>query len=133
MSRICFTPRNIFKFHSRLIAIFFCSLFSILFVILVNAIIVGPTITFITSVAVYYWQVYAPVIGAIEVLLNLNNATAGNFDADKIKLYVEVFQEMIFKNLNHQVPALSSQRKILGQYPKLGPRTLISLSVEIIK
>ena len=126
MSRICFTPRNIFKFHSRLIAIFFCSLFSILFVILVNAIIVGPTITFITSVAVYYWQVYAPVIGAIEVLLNLNNATAGNFDADKIKLYVEVFQEMIFKDLNHQVPAgpsLSSQRKILGQHPKLGPRT----------
>ena len=99
MSRICFTPRNIFKFHSRLIAIFFCSLFAILLVILMNAIVVGPTITMITGVAVYYWQVYAPVIGAMEMLLNLNNETAGHFDADKIKTYVEVFQEMIFKDL----------------------------------
>ena len=101
ISRICFSPRNAFKFHSRLIAIFFCSLFSILFVILVNAIMIGPAISFITSTAVYYWQVYAPIISAIEGLLSLSNTT-NDFDADRIKEMVEVFQEKIFQNSNRQ-------------------------------
>ena len=76
---------------------------------MVNAMIVGPTITFLTSVAVYYWQVYAPVIATIEGLLNLNNATAGQFDADKIKMYVEVFQEMIFKKSEFKLQILRFQ------------------------
>ena len=56
---------------------------------------IGPLITFVTETAVYYWQVYAPMIGAIEGLLNLNNATANHFDADYIKEIVTVFQERI--------------------------------------
>lgn len=62
-----------------------------------NALLLGPAISFLTSTAVYYWQIYAPVIAAIEGLLNLNNNTAGHFDADRIKEIVEVFQEMILK------------------------------------
>ena len=92
ISRICFSPRNAFKFHSRLIAIFFCSLFSILFVILNNAIIIGPLITSITSSLVYYWQLYAPIITTIEGLFNLVSST-NNFDAERIKGIVEIFQE----------------------------------------
>ena len=92
ISRICFSPRNAFKFHSRLIAIFFCSLFSILFVILNNAIIIGPLITSITSSLVYYWQLYAPIITTIEGLFNLVSST-NNFDVERIKSIVEIFQE----------------------------------------
>ena len=121
MSRICYSPRNVFKFHSRLIAIFFCSLFSILFVILVNAIMIGPLITFVTETAVYYWQVYAPMIGAIEGLLNLNNATANHFDADYIKEIVTVFQERISKPPDHfttngGMSIKSNQRCMLMRY-----------------
>ena len=103
ISRICFTPRNIFKFHSRLIALLFCSLFSILYVVLVNAIVIGPKISYITSVAVYYWQLYTPIIGTIEELLNQTNATnTSNFDAEKIKEIVEVVQ-VVFHFVNVQI------------------------------
>ena len=57
---------------------------------------IGPAISFITSTAVYYWQVYAPIISAIEGLLSLSNTT-NDFDADRIKEMVEVFQEKILQ------------------------------------
>ena len=60
---------------------------------------IGPAISFITSTAVYYWQVYAPIISAIEGLLSLSNKT-NDFDADRIKEMVEVFQEKIFQISN---------------------------------
>ena len=76
---------------------------------------IGPLITFITETAVYYWQVYAPMIGAIEGLLNLNNATANHFDADYIKQIVTVFQERISYSLRHaDWPQLSDHWVSLG-------------------
>ena len=75
---------------------------------------IGPAISFITSTAVYYWQVYAPIISAIEGLLSLSNTT-NDFDADRIKEMVEVFQETIFKIPTDKEPLNSSWP--LGPWP----------------
>ena len=57
--------------------------------------IMGPIVDQIARVAVYYWQVYAPAIAVFDVLISNSNATINNFDAERIKGIVQVFQESI--------------------------------------
>ena len=55
--------------------------------------VMGPGIDYIAQVAVYYWQIYAPAIAVFDVLISNRNSTINNFDAERIKGIVEVFQE----------------------------------------
>ena len=103
LSRICFSPRNVFKFHSRLISIFLCSFIAILFCILVGTIAIRPVILYMTSNLEVFGEVFGilvPLIGSsIKQIVN-NADSVVNLNADKINEIVDIFQEMIFKGLN---------------------------------
>ena len=55
--------------------------------------VMGPGIDYIAQVAVYYWQIYAPAIAVFDVLISNTNSTINNFDAERIKGIVQVFQD----------------------------------------
>ena len=55
--------------------------------------VMGPGIDYIAQVAVYYWQIYAPAIAVFDVLISNTNSAINNFDAERIKGIVQVFQD----------------------------------------
>ena len=93
INQICFNPRLAFKFHSRLIAILFCAFIAIWTTVMFFVAVLGPGIDYIAQVAVYYWQVYAPAIAVFDLIISNSNTTINNFDAERIKGIVQVFQE----------------------------------------
>ena len=96
INEVCFNPKNLFKFHSRLIAIFFNAIVVIFLILISNILLTGPAILETITWVQQQWELYTPIVVLLEVLLTASNETDFNqLDPSRIKTSIDIFSEYL--------------------------------------
>lgn len=91
-ARQCWDPRNVFKFHSRLLSIIMAVFITIWSQVFVYLVIVTPFVQWLSTIIIDSWTSFAPIIIIIDQYINPDNAANR---AERITSYIQIIQKYI--------------------------------------
>ena len=91
IARQCWDPRNIFKFHSRLLSIVTAAFIVIWSEVFIYLVLVTPAVQYVSNFIIQSWETFAPFIILIDQFFQPD----GTNRAERITEYISIIQKYI--------------------------------------